>query len=127
MSEYLDSDMLRRSSATILRLTVVAILSLIGTATTGFLGMNLLDEADASLTLKVIYFGVVALLTTMLTVYTIIKANRLAEFLDALSDTRLYWRKKLKAFSPFGKGADRRDGRAHVRAIGRPASTVGKA
>ena len=49
MSEYLDSDMLRRSSATIVRLTVVAILSLIGTATTGFLGMNLLDAADAPL------------------------------------------------------------------------------
>jgi hypothetical protein len=26
------------------------------------------------------------------------KANRLAEFLDALADTRLYWRRKLKAF-----------------------------
>ena len=98
MSEYLDSDLLRRSSATILRLTVVAILSLIGTATTGFLGMNLLDEADASLTIKVIYFVVVALLTTLLTVYTVMKANRLAEFLDALADTRLYWRRKVQAF-----------------------------
>jgi hypothetical protein len=98
MSEYLDSDLLRRSSATILRLTVVAILSLIGTATTGFLGMNLLDAADAPLALKVIYFSVVAVLTTMLTVYTVIKANRLAEFLDALADTRLYWRRKLQAF-----------------------------
>jgi hypothetical protein len=98
MSEYLDSDLLRRSSATIVRLTVVAILSLIGTATTGFLGMNLLDEADASLAIKVIFFVVVAVLTTMLTVYTVMKANRLAEFLDALADTRLYWRRKLKAF-----------------------------
>jgi hypothetical protein len=98
MSEYLDSDLLRRSSATIVRLTVVAILSLIGTATTGFLGMNLLDEADASLTVKLIYFVVVALLTTMLTVYTVMKANRLAEFLDALADTRLYWRRKMRAF-----------------------------
>lgn len=98
MSEYLDSDLLRRSSATIVRLTVVAILSLIGTATTGFLGMNLLDEADASLTIKAVYFGVVAVLTTLLTVYTVVKANRLAEFLDALADTRLYWRRKVDAF-----------------------------
>lgn len=98
MSEYLDSDLLRRSSATIVRLTVVAILSLIGTATTGFLGMNLLDEADAPLAIKVIFFGVVAVLVTALTVYTVIKANRLAEFLDALADTRLYWRRKLQAF-----------------------------
>ena len=97
MSEYLDSDMLRRSSATILRLTVVAILSLIGTATTGFLGMNLLDAADAPFAMKVFYFAIVAILTTALTVYTIMKANRLAEFLDALADTRLYWRRKLNA------------------------------
>ena len=98
MSEYLDSDMLRRSSATIVRLTVVAILSLIGTATTGFLGMNLLDEADAPFAVKVFYFALVAVLTIALTVYTVMKANRLAEFLDALADTRLYWRRKLKAF-----------------------------
>jgi hypothetical protein len=98
MSEYLDSDTLRRSSATILRLTVVAILSLIGTATTGFLGMNLLDAADAPFAMKVLYFAIVAALTTTLTVYTIMKANRLAEFLDALADTRLYWSRKLKAF-----------------------------
>ena len=57
MSEYLDSDLLRRSSATIVRLTVVAILSLIGTATTGFLGMNLLDAVAAPLAMKVVYFG----------------------------------------------------------------------
>lgn len=98
MSEYLDSDMLRRSSATIVRLTVVAILSLIGTATTGFLGMNLLDATDAPLTTKAFYFGLVAVLATALTVYTIVKANRVAEFLDTLADGRLYWRRKLKAF-----------------------------
>lgn len=98
MSEYLDSDMLRRSSATIVRLTVVAILSLIGTATTGFLGMNLLDAADAPFVTKVVYFGLVAGLAIAVTVYTIVKASRLAEFLDVLADGRLYWRRKLKAF-----------------------------
>ena len=98
MTEYLDSDMLRRSSATILRLTVVAILSLIGTATTGFLGMNLLDATEAPLVAKTFYFGVVAVLAIALTVYTIVKASRLAEFFDVLADGRLYWRRKLKAF-----------------------------
>ena len=98
MSEYLDSDMLRRSSATIVRLTVVAILSLIGTATTGFLGMNLLDAADAPFAAKVFYFGCVAALAVALTVYTIVKASRLAEFLDVLANERLYWRRKLRAF-----------------------------
>ena len=98
MSEYLDSDMLRRSSATIVRLTVVAILSLIGTATTGFFGMNLLDEAGAPLAAKVFYFGFVAVLVIALTVYTVMKASRLAEFLDVLADGRIYWRRKLRAF-----------------------------
>jgi hypothetical protein len=98
MSEYLDSDMLRRSSTTILRLTVVAILSLIGTATTGFLGMNLLDAVEAPLATKGVYFGLVAVLAIALTVYTIAKASRLAEFFDVLADGRLYWRRKLKAF-----------------------------
>jgi hypothetical protein len=37
-------------------------------------------------------------LAIALTVYTIVKASRLAEFLDALADGRLYWRRKLKAF-----------------------------
>jgi hypothetical protein len=94
MSEYLDSDMLRRSSATILRL----ILSLIGTATTGFLGMNLLDATQASFAAKASYFGLVAALAIALTIYTIVKASRLAEFLDVLADGRLYWRRKLRAF-----------------------------
>lgn len=98
MSEYLDSDMLRRSSATIVRLTVVAILSLIGTATTGFFGMNLLDEAGAPLAAKAFYFGFVAVLVIALTVYTVMKASRLAEFLDVLADGRIYWRRKLRAF-----------------------------
>jgi hypothetical protein len=98
MSEYLDSDMLRRSSATIVRLTVVAILSLIGTATTGFFGMNLLDEAGAPLIAKIIYFTLVAALVIALTVYTVVKASRLADFFDVLADGRFGWRRKAMAF-----------------------------
>ena len=45
MSDYLDSDVFRRHANTMLRLTVVTIFGLIGTVTTGFLGMNLIDEA----------------------------------------------------------------------------------
>ncbi len=41
MNEYLDSDSGRRQANTILRLTVVTILGLIGTIATGALGMNL--------------------------------------------------------------------------------------
>jgi hypothetical protein len=98
MNQYLDSVMLRRTSGTIVRLTVVAILSLIGTATTGFLGMNLIDETETPLGLKALYFCIVATLTLTLTVYTIMKAGRLAEFHDVLADERLSWRVKLRAF-----------------------------
>ncbi|MEI9899537.1 MAG: hypothetical protein WDN31_04670 [Hyphomicrobium sp.] len=49
MVQYLDSDVLRRQSGTIHRLTAVTIVGLIGTIATGFLGMNLIDETDAAL------------------------------------------------------------------------------
>jgi Mg2+ and Co2+ transporter CorA len=98
MTQYLDSVMARRTTGTIVRLTVVAILSLIGTATTGFLGMNLIDETQTPLALKALYFCIVAGLTLSLTVYTIMKSNQLAEFHDVLADERLSWRTKLRAF-----------------------------
>jgi hypothetical protein len=41
MNTYLDADSLRRQANTVVRLTVVTIFGLIGTITTGFLGMNL--------------------------------------------------------------------------------------
>ena len=47
MDEYLDSDSLRRQANTVVRLTVVTTFGLIGTVSTGFLGMNLFSEADA--------------------------------------------------------------------------------
>ena len=49
MSHYLDSDSLRRQANTVVRLTVVTTFGLIGTVTTGFLGMNLIAEAEADL------------------------------------------------------------------------------
>ena len=49
MNDYLDADSLRRQANTVVRLTVVTIFGLIGTVTTGFLGMNLLAEADSPL------------------------------------------------------------------------------
>ena len=89
MSTYLDSDMLRRQSNTMVRLTVVTILGLIGTTTTGFFGMNLLAWADAPLLDRVVFFLVVLIPFVALTIYTLVKSRRLAEFLDALSDERL--------------------------------------
>jgi hypothetical protein len=95
MADYLDSDSLRRQANTVVRLTVVTTFGLIATVSTGFLGMNLIAEADASLTAKLLYFGLVFLPTAALTLYAILKSKRLSDFLEALSDERLPGRAKL--------------------------------
>ena len=97
MNEYLDADSLRRQANTVVRLTVVTIFGLIGTVTTGFLGMNLLAEADASMPRRVAYFSVVFFAMTALTIYTMAKSKRLSDFLDALSDERLSAWQKFKS------------------------------
>jgi hypothetical protein len=99
MSAYLDADSLRRQANTVVRLTVVTILGLIGTVTTGFLGMNLLAEADAPMERKLWIFAVVFVLTTVLTFYTMGKSKGLSDFLDALSDERLSVWQKLKVLA----------------------------
>jgi hypothetical protein len=97
MSDYLDADSLRRQANTVVRLTVVTIFGLIGTVTTGFLGMNLLAEADATMVRKLWVFTVVFIITTVMTVYTMSKSKRLSDFLDALSDENLSVWAKCKA------------------------------
>lgn len=99
MNGYLDADSLRRQANTVVRLTVVTILGLIGTVTTGFLGMNLLAEADAPLPRKLWIFTVVFVLTTVLTFYTMGKSKGLSDFLDALSDDRLSAWQKFKSLA----------------------------
>jgi hypothetical protein len=99
MNAYLDADSLRRQANTVVRLTVVTIFGLIGTVTTGFLGMNLLAEADASWPRKIWLFMVVFVPTIVLTVYTMVKSKRLSDFLDAVSDERLSMWSKVKAFA----------------------------
>ena len=107
MNSYLETDSLRRQANTVVRLTVVTLFGLIGTVTTGFLGMNLLAEADAPLSTKILWFGVVGTLTTWLTVYTMIKSKRLSDFIDALSDDRQTLRGKFDAFvNVWRRGAD---------------------
>jgi hypothetical protein len=97
MSSYLDSDSLRRQANTVLRLTVVTTFGLIGTIVTGFLGMNLIAAAENDWATKLMYFVVVFVPTTVLTLYTIVKSKRLSDFLEALSDERLSARRKLGA------------------------------
>ena len=98
MNAYLDADALRRQANTVVRLTVVTIFGLIGTITTGFLGMNLIAAADAPLTTRTVFFLVVLALTLALTMYTMVKSKRLSDFLDAVSDERLSVWNKTRAF-----------------------------
>jgi hypothetical protein len=88
MVQYLDSDVLRRQSGTIHRLTAVTILGLIGTIATGFLGMNLIDETAAPLSTKVVYFGIVGVAVVALTVGVVMFSRPLTALLDRLSGER---------------------------------------
>ncbi|MGH8530943.1 MAG: hypothetical protein ACRETN_14045 [Nevskiales bacterium] len=97
MSQYLDSDSLRRQANTAIRLVVVTTFGLIGTVVTGFLGMNLISYAEAPLINRALFFFVVAVPTIWLTFYTIYKSKRLSDFLEALSDENLPAGRKFSA------------------------------
>ncbi|MBG9389965.1 hypothetical protein I5803_18180 [Caenimonas sp. DR4.4] len=110
MSMYLEGDGLRRQANTIVRLTVVTIFGLIGTVTSGFLGMNLINEGDAPLAKKLVYFLAVFIPTIWLTFYTMAKSKRLSDFLDALSDERLsVWQKTKVLAAVWRPGTVERD------------------
>ncbi|MEK9142561.1 MAG: hypothetical protein AAB308_16010, partial [Nitrospirota bacterium] len=98
MSQYLDGDVLRWQGETMVRLTVVTTVGLIGMATTGFLGMNLIAEADIPFINKLFIFLCVLIPTTAVTVYTVLKSRRLSEFLEKVSDERALVRVKFAAF-----------------------------
>jgi len=97
MTEYLTTDSLRRQANMVIRLTVVTTVGMIGTISTGFLGMNLIAAAEQHATAKLGYFMVVLVPTVALTAYSIVKSKRLSDFLEALSDERLPARAKLGA------------------------------
>jgi hypothetical protein len=99
MNSYLDADSLRRQANTVVRLTVVTIFGLIGTVTTGFLGMNLLAESESPMWWRVFLFGFVLVATVALTFYTIAKSKRLSDFLDAISDERLTTWQKIRTLA----------------------------
>jgi hypothetical protein len=94
MNGYLDSDALRRQSNTILRLTVVTIVTMIGTIATGFLGMNVISAASEPFLYRVALFVFVLAATAGVTLLSIARSKRLADFIDALSDERIGWREK---------------------------------
>jgi hypothetical protein len=97
MGNFLEVEAARRQNDTVVRLTVVTTFGLIGTVTTGFLGMNVLAWAEQPTDWRIMVFLLILAGTSLLTLYTVLKSNRLSEFLDALSDERANWRGKLKA------------------------------
>ncbi|GHD58874.1 hypothetical protein [Jeongeupia chitinilytica] len=98
MSQYLENDDLRRQADTVVKLTVVTILSLVGATVTGFFGVNIFDFTHGSLLLRIGFFGLVLLLTISLTFYTLMKARPLSEFIERMADQRTDWRGRLAAF-----------------------------
>ncbi|MCP5232266.1 MAG: hypothetical protein H6948_09195 [Zoogloeaceae bacterium] len=98
MSEYLESDSLRRQANTVVRLTVVTAFGLIGTTVTGYFGMNILGLDGLSAPVRLLYFAAVFAGMAWLTFYTVMKSKGLSDFLDALSDERETVGRKAQAF-----------------------------
>ncbi len=95
MHHYLDSDNHRRQANTIMRLTVVTILGMIGTIATGILGMNIFDFTTDPWWLRLLIFLVVLMPMTLLVFYTIRQSKILSDFLEALPDERSKLKDKL--------------------------------
>lgn len=95
MAEYLEAEEIKRQADTVVRLTVVTILGLIGTMTSGMLGMNIFDLTASTPLQKGLYFLMMFIPVSVLTFYTVVKSRRLSVFLDALSNEKLGNRNKL--------------------------------
>lgn len=106
MHQYLDSDSQRRQANTLMRLTVVTILGMVGTIATGILGMNVFDFTDESKwpwLARLVIFMIVFLPTMVLVLYTIMQSKVLSDFLEALPNERLHWQEKLGVLLKVGR------------------------
>ena len=99
MGNFLEVEALRRQNETVVRLTVVTTFGLIGTVTTGFLGMNVLAWAEQPADWRILVFMLVLVATSALTLYTVVKSSRLSEFLEVLSDEQVGWMAKARALA----------------------------
>lgn len=97
MGSFLDVEAMRRQNDTVVRLTVVTTFGLIGTVTTGFLGMNLFSWAEEPASWRLLAFFVIFLPVVVLTLYTVMKSKPLSEFLDAMSDETATYRDRWQA------------------------------
>lgn len=106
MASFLEVEATRRQNETMVRLTVVTTFGLVGTVTTGFLGMNLIAWAEEPVWWRYAAFVCVFVPTAMLTLYTVMKSRRLSEFLDALGDEGASFRDKARALRRVWFGRD---------------------
>jgi CorA-like Mg2+ transporter protein len=106
MGNYLESAETRRQGDIVLRLTVVTIFGLIATIVTGFLGMNLIDETNQPLEIKVAYFMAVLVPAIVLTFFSVMKSGGLASFIDTMASERLSMREKLSRLA-FRRSGDK--------------------
>lgn len=106
MSNYLDSDSQRRQSNTVVRLTVITILGLIATVTTGYFGMNIIAFGEGSVLERSVHGILATLLFIMLIMFAVARSKPLSDFLEALSDERLSLRQKVsRLWGALGKQA----------------------
>lgn len=89
MSHYLDSDSQRRQSNTVVRLTVITILGLIATVTTGYFGMNIIAFGEGPILERALHGLLATTVFIGLVLFAVAKSKRLSDFLEALSDERL--------------------------------------
>lgn len=97
MSNYLDSDSQRRQSNTVVRLTVITILGLIATVTTGYFGMNIIPFGEGSIQERLLHGVVATGVFIGLVLFAVSRSKRLSDFLEAMSDEKLGFGGKLKA------------------------------
>ena len=97
MSNYLDSDSQRRQSNTVVRLTVITILGLIATVTTGYFGMNIIPFGEGTVSERVLHGVVATSFFICLVLFAVSRSKRLSDFLEAMSDETLSFGGKFKA------------------------------
>jgi hypothetical protein len=89
MSHYLDSDSQRRQSNTVVRLTVITILGLIATVSTGYFGMNIIAFGEGPAGERLFHGLLATTVFASLILFAVARSKRLSDFLEDLSDERL--------------------------------------
>ena len=98
MSHYLDSDSQRRQSNTVVRLTVITILGLIATVTTGYFGMNIIAFGEGPPMERLLHGVIATTVFVGMILFAISRSHRLSDFLEVMSDERTPTRAKARAF-----------------------------